>query len=284
MVTKAQPNNALLERMEYRALMLAKRAFQRLRPRRPTQAVFIGGMQRSGTNMIMDRLERSFLTDVFHERDPRAFDDYLMRPLPVIHRLFEGSPAPTFVIKALCELDQLTHLMAEFAPAKTVWIVRDYRDAVRSALVSFSDFKEHVRAIAADRSVDDWRAHGMSEETHRLVQRLWHPEMSEPTASALIWYFRNVLFFEQGFDRDPRVHLLAYETLVLNPEAECKSMFDFLNLPFSPWITRGVFSSSVRHQPPQDLDPEVGALCEGLLGRFAECRQRPLAPPSAASS
>lgn len=275
--------NALRERVEYRAMMIAKRLYQRVWPDKPKLSVFVGGMQRSGTNMIMDRLERSFATDVYHERDARAFDDYLMRPLPIIQDLFKASQAEFFVIKALCELDQLTSLMNTFAPAKTIWIVRDYRDAVRSALVSFSNFKEHVRGIAANRFVDDWRAHGMSEATHAIVCRHWHPDMSEPTASALIWYFRNVLFFDQGFDRDPRVHLLAYETLVNNPEAECKAMFDFLGLRYTPWITRGVFSSSVRHQPPQDLDPAVGALCEDLLARFAAC-SRPAATRNATAS
>ena len=256
------------ERFEHKVLIASKSAYQWVRRRSPAQVVFVAGMQRSGTNMLMDRLERSYLTDVYHERDPRAFDNYRMRERAVIHGLVAQSRAPTFVIKALCELDRLGELMAEFAPAKTVWIVRDYRDAVPSALNSFGNFTKQVARIAADRLVDDWRAGGMSEVTHGIVRGLWHAEMNEVSAAALIWYFRNVLYFEQGFDRDPRVRLVFYERLVQEPEQECSAIFEFLGVPWSEDITRGVFASSIRHKPLSGIEPAVAELCEGLARRF----------------
>jgi sulfotransferase family protein len=261
----------LLDRAEYHLFLMSKSTYQRLRPTRPRQVVFVAGMQRSGTNMLMDRLERSLATDVFHERDYRAFDNYRMRDRGVIHGLVRESRAQTFAIKALCELELLEALMEEFAPARTVWIVRDYRDAVRSALASFGNFTKQVARIVADRLVDDWRAGGMSEATHRRISTLWHPELSEASAAALIWYFRNVLFFQQGFDRDQRVRLVSYEALVQRPREECAAVFEFLGLPYSPWITRGVFASSIRHKPVPGIEPAVAELCEGLLRRFAAC-------------
>lgn len=264
----------VVERIEYKLMVATKFGAQALRPRAPEQVVFIAGMQRSGTNMLMDRLERSFDTDVFHERDPRAFNNYRMRDLGTIHALHQNSRAPHFCIKALCELDQLTELMELFAPAKTVWIVRDYRDAVRSALVSFGNFTKQVARIVANRHADDWRAGGMSDETHRIVCAHWHPEMSEASAAALIWYFRNVLFFQQDFEADSRVCLVSYEQLVQHPDAECARVFAFLGIPFSPWITRGVFASSIRHKPVPGLDPGVDALCQSLMRRFEDCRSR----------
>lgn len=258
------------ERLGYKLLIVSKSAYQWVRRREPAQVVFVAGMQRSGTNMLMDRLERSYLTDVYHERDPRAFDNYRMRDRTVIRRLVAHSRAPTFVIKALCELDRLGALMAEFAPAKTVWIVRDYRDAVRSALVSFGNFTRQVSRIAADRNVDDWRAGGMSEATHAIVRGLWHMGMSEASAAALIWYFRNVLYFEQGFDSDPRVRLVSYERLVQAPQQECSAIFAFLGVPYSEYITRGVFAGSVRHRAMTDIEPAVARLCEELAQRFEQ--------------
>lgn len=258
------------ERLGYKMLIASKTAYQWVRRHSPKQVVFVAGMQRSGTNMLMDRLERSFLTDVYHESDPRAFDNYRMRDRRVIRRLVAGSRAPTFVIKALCELDSLGELMSEFAPAKTVWIVRDYRDAVRSALNSFGNFTKQVARIAEDRRVDDWRAGGMSEATHGMVQGLWHPEMTEPSAAALIWYFRNVLYFEQGLDRDPRVRVVSYERFVQEPEQECQAVFDFLCLPYSSEVTRGVFATSIQHKPLPGIEPAVAELCEGLARRFEQ--------------
>lgn len=262
---------ALLDRADYELLLAAKAVYQLFFPKHVRQVVFVAGMQRSGTNMLMDRLERSFATDVFHERDRRAFDNYRMRERAVVRDLVTRSKAPTFAIKALCELEQLADLMDEFAPARTVWIVRDYRDAVRSALLSFGNFTKQVARIVADRKVDDWRAGGMSEATHRIVSALWHPGMSEASAAALIWYFRNVLFFQQGFERDPRVCLVAYEALVQQPRQECAAVFGFLGLPFTLRITRGVFASSIQHKPVPGIEPAVAQLCEDLMTRFASC-------------
>jgi hypothetical protein len=258
------------ERLGHKTLLAAKGTVQFVRPRGVGLTVFVAGMQRSGTNMLMDLLERSIATEVFHERDGRAFDNYRMREREVVRRLRDGSRSSVFVIKALCELDQISSLMADFAPAKVVWIVRDFRDAVSSALASFGNFGKQVARVAEDRFVDDWRAQGMSAETHELVRRLHHPAMSEASAAALIWYFRNVLFFEQQLERDERVMLVAYEELVRDPERICRRMFEFAGLNYSDWITRHVFSSSVRCKPGPDLEPGDTAVCLELTARFRE--------------
>ena len=79
-------------KLERHILLGSKYAAQRM-TQKPSQklTVFVAGVQRSGTNMLMDALERSFETDVYHERDPRAFDNYLMRPPEVIARLHARS-------------------------------------------------------------------------------------------------------------------------------------------------------------------------------------------------
>jgi hypothetical protein len=261
------------EQIEYRALLarkwLAHRAPREAQPRRH---VFVGGMQRSGTNMLMDLIERSMQTDVFHERDPRAFDNYIMRDPAVIRSLINQSRAPHFVIKCLCELDRLPALMDEFTPSKGLWIVREYRDAVNSALVSFSRFTQQIERVAKGQADGEWFAGGMSDETKRLVRELWHADMNEATAGALIWYFRNLLYFQMALDRDPRVKLLSYEALVTQPAKECEQVFDFLGLPFSPFITSKVFASSISKKNPPPVADEVARLCDDLMQRFSAVR------------
>lgn len=261
------------EQIGYRTLLASKWCVQRLPSAAgPRRHVFVAGMQRSGTNMLMDLIERSMLTDVYHERDPRAFDNYMMRELPVIRRLAEQSRAPHFVIKCLCELDQLPALMEAFQPSKALWIVREYRDAVNSALVSFGRFSQQIERIAKGKAGTEWFARGMSEETTQIVRDLWHPDMDEATAAALIWYFRNLLFFQLGLDRTPQVKLLSYEALVTRPAEQCEEAFRFIDLPYSSFITRKVFASSISKKSPPPIAPEVAALCEGLMQRFIAVR------------
>ena len=88
---------ALMIRAQRRAILLAKAVWQRVVPRPPVRTyVFVAGMQRSGTNMVMDVLERSLGTDVYHENDPRAFERYEMRDPAVIRQLANGSGTPLF--------------------------------------------------------------------------------------------------------------------------------------------------------------------------------------------
>lgn len=260
----------LQARLARRLLLWNKALLQRCRGTSTGRTqVFVVGMQRSGTNMLVDCLERSYQTDVYHETDPRAFDQYLMREPAVIRQLVQRSPAECFVIKALCELDRLPMLATAFAPAKIVWIVRDYNDVVNSARVSFKSLPGDMTRLAADRDGADWRGRGMSDATHVLLRRLYTPGSSADTAIALFWYLRNILFFEQGWDRDPRVLLVRYERLVTQPEQEFRRLFTFLGLRYAPRISRHVFAHSIGRRETPAIAPEVRAVCEDLLARFA---------------
>lgn len=259
--------------MTRRGFLAWKAAAQRVRyfsGQNNRHYVFVAGVQRSGTNMIMDVLERSYETEVIHERDQRAFDNYRMRERPRIQRLAERSPAPVFVIKALCELQELRSLMDEFTPAKALWVMRGYEDVVNSMLVSFRNQAKQVQRIVADRHGDDWwLGKGMSDETFMLLQKLLHPDISNASAAALQWYFRNILFFEQNLDRDPRVMAVSYESLVTDPQDRFRRIFDFLGLKFTPRVAGSVFASSIRRRTPPEIEPAVREICEDLSLRIA---------------
>lgn len=237
--------------------------------------VFVAGVQRSGTNMFMDVLERSLETAVFHETDSRAFSNYIMRDVETIRGLSDSSRPPVIVIKALCESQRLLSLLEEFRPAKAVWIFRHYGDVVNSMLRSFTKHAVHISRIAEDRSSADWRGEGMSDETHAMVRRFARPDLNAPTAAALMWYLRNVLYFEQRLDSDPRSHLIHYDSLVSDPRTEFRKAFEFLGLRYSDGLVRDVYSSSVGKRPLPEIDEPVAAVCETLYERLTEdCRDR----------
>lgn len=264
---------SLRERLERRAWRHWKSLLQHMGQPLPRTHVFVAGMQRSGTNMLMETLEWERHTDVYHETDPRAFDNYEMRPREVIHTLARNSPAPYFVIKSLCELDQIKSLLDEFAPSKALWIVRSYEDTVNSAIRSFGNFSGQLHRLARDKSAAGWRGRGMSDETQEILRRCDHPDINEPSAAALMWYYRNILFFEQGLERDPRVKLMFYEDLVSAPQPALRGVFDFLAMPdWSPWVSRYIHAASIRKSPQADIAPEVRRVCNDLANRFSALR------------
>lgn len=271
MTLTARARQLARNRLVYPAFLLRKRLYQRLRPQRPPHRhVFVSGVQRSGTNMLMDMLERSMHTDVFHERDPRAFDGYLMREPSVIHALSRASVAECFVIKTLCELEQIPDFLVSFHEPRCIWIYREYRDVANSMLISFKSVPETVRRMARLGAEAGWWGAGMSEQTHALLQRLTARSLSDHSLSALLWYARNVLFLEQGLDNDPRVALCRYETLVSQPQVEGARLCAFLGLPFRSHYVRGITGRSVGRRPPPALDAEVEAICADLLARLDE--------------
>lgn len=246
----------------------AKALRQRLRPRPVAQHVFVAGMQRSGTNLLMDVLDASVATRVFHETDPRAFERYEMRDPAVIRQLAQSSPAPVFVIKALCELDRIPSLMTSFAPARTLWLVRDWRDSVNSAIRSFGNFVPQWQRLAQG-DANDWRGRGMSPATRELLMALYRPDASEAEGAAIMWFYRNALFFEHQLATDTRVRVVFYEALVQNPMREVAAVYDFLGLPgFNAAIAGRIHARSVKHRSPPDISPAVVALCDELLARF----------------
>ncbi len=254
------------ERVLWRAV---KPVLQRATGRDAQRHLFVAGMQRSGTNMLMETLEWSRHTAVYHETDPRTFDNYQMRPRALVQAVAARSAAPLFVIKCLCELDEVRSLMDAFAPARVVWLVRSYDDTVNSAIRSFGNFHHQAMRLARDKTAADWRGRGMSDETQAHLRRLVHPGMNEASAAALMWYYRNVLFFEQRLDVDERAQALSYERLVAEPGPTLQAVLQANGQPVGgPWLTRYVHVRSVGKSPQADIEPGVRSLCDGLLARF----------------
>lgn len=252
------------------SFLTAKNLYWRLHAIPPEQKryVFVAGVQRSGTNMLMDILEKSWLIDAYHERDERAFDNYKMREVPVIEKLATASPYPVFAIKSLFELQDLPELMVHFSPAKTLWIIRDHNDTVNSTLRSFS--RNLVQRInrALKPGSTEWLGTGMSENTRQLLDPFVHADMRPSDAAAIQWYMRNILFFEAAFDSNPNVLAISYEKLVTRPEAEIRRICKFIDIPYAHRLSKGIFSSSIGKRGKPQVSDQIDRLCAGLKERF----------------
>ena len=256
---------------ERRIWLASKSLKQHLRPfRGEKKCVLIPGMQRSGSKLLVHLLEWSRHTDCYPENDRRAFDYFQMRNTDKILELIAASPAEFFVIKSLCESDHTHMLLRKFAPAKAVWILRDFRDCVNSCIRNFNGFAMRTHRIVEDRALAGWRGRGMSDQTWRLLKKLDKPDMNEATGAALQWYYRNIFYFEQNLEVDPRVMLVKYEDMVTEPLSTVSGIFDFVGIPgMSPWIVRQIHARSLRKNATPPIDREVYELCIGLQDRFA---------------
>ena len=149
-------------------------------------AVFVVGLQRSGTNMFMDTVDRSPLVWIYNEGARSAFVDFRLRPPEVIERLIERSPGKATVFKPLCDSHLTDRLLDRHPGSRAIWIYRSYVDAVNSGIRLWGGNERAIRWIAEERWQElDWRGERLGDEAIELVRRLHRDGISRSDATAL---------------------------------------------------------------------------------------------------
>ena len=229
---------------------------------------FVAGAQRSGTNMIMNVIERHPDTYVFKESDPRAFDGFMMRAISQIENLVDRTIPSIVVVKALHEAHDLYWMLDHFEGSKLVWMFRDYVDVINSNQRRFNDTRNYIDEIVKDPRRGFWRGLGMTDETLAIVREHYSEDLDNNSAQALFWYYRNQLFFYQNFDEDSRVLLIKYEPFVSEPLNYLDSIVRFVGLEADPNLVKTVHRSSIRKNEPPEIAANIVALCDGMRDRL----------------
>lgn len=250
---------ALNKRLGQRALTGGKR------PR----ALFIVGVQRSGTNMLDGVLNNSLETTVFNEDHPHAFTNYRLRPIEEVQRLIDRQLSPWVVFKPLCDSQRIDELLATFQDSRAVWIYRNQHDVIRSTLKKWPKTQvNHVRRIV-EGDATHFSSERVSAEYRELLSTFYSPDMLVQDAAALKWLVRNNYYFEYGLCEQPeKVLLMNYDRLVSQPESECRRLFEFLGIQFNPAFVDFVHSTSKRNTPIEGLNPDISRLCDAMLARL----------------
>lgn len=235
-------------------------------------AVFLVGVQRSGTNMVVRGLEASPEFEVHNENDRRAFDRFRLRPLPAVRAIVEASGHAFVLFKPLCDSHRVNELLDGLdtaSPARAIWAYRSVDGRVASALAKFGDTNLRVLAeIASGGGRDRWQAQGLSPASQRLIESFDYDTMTPATAAALFWYVRNILVFEHGLDCRPDVAVVSYDALVADPEARMQELCAAIGVRYDPGLVAHVESRPPKDRRPLDIDPRVRELCTALDARL----------------
>jgi len=230
--------------------------------------IWIAGVQRSGTNMMMTAFDNHKLTHVFHESDPRAYVNYSLKSNDFLQTLFQKKIAPYIVAKSLLDADRLLELLEVFPESKAVWPVRNYNDVVKSHKVLWPDYREEIDEIAQGKTVNSWRGRNIAKETRKKIQDLYHPNISVIDCKALLWLMRNDYVFQNQLDKNNRVLLLNYEDIAQNPVSGCKLLAKFADLPYYDQMASGIHSRSIQKKQTPDMDPAIKEACEDMQKRL----------------
>ncbi|RMD90845.1 MAG: hypothetical protein D6807_00955 [Alphaproteobacteria bacterium] len=275
---KNKGNNAQLRsRFDGLALRLLKRLRQLLQGRPAPdskQVFFIAGVQRSGTNMIVNMLTPPASTEVYRETDPRAYRDFELRDIDTLHQLVARSFGRITVFKALCELQKLPALLDAFPRARALWIVRRPEDMINSHIrARFSVNRtiscgERMKNIVDGRDPEGWRGRDIGETTLAAIRDMAHDGLSHESGVGLFWLMRNRLYFDLGLDRDERVRAVCYEDLVTAPDDYAAALFEWLGLPSKRSAVKKVNPASIGRYPPPDVERPILEACHDLYDRF----------------
>ncbi len=230
--------------------------------------VYLVGVQRSGTNMLVRGLERSPEFETHNENDRRVFHRFQLRSDATVADVVRASRHRYVLFKPLCDSHRVDHLLDHLsaqAPGRAIWAYREVDGRVRSAIAKFGDSNLRVLAeIAAGGADWRWQAQRLSQESLELVRSFDYSAMTPESAAALFWYVRNALYFELGFhDRDD-VMLSSYDALVADPELAIRPLCGFLGVAWDPRLVAHISPRPNSARPPLPLDPEIRARCDAL--------------------
>lgn len=246
---------------------------------RPGSAVpvFLVGVQRSGTNMVVRGLEAAPEFEVHNENDRRAFDRFELRPLSAIHGIVAASTHRFVLFKPLCDSHRVDELLDDGriqGTGRALWAYRSVDGRVASSLAKFGDVNLRIlRAIAAGGADDRWQAQRMSQDTLEFIRSFDYDLMSPATAAALFWWARNRLVFELGLDGREDVALICYDALLADPEARMREVCRFLGFEWNPLLIAHIEQRSLRRQIVE-IDPRVRERCTELAQHLEAVRTR----------
>jgi lipopolysaccharide/colanic/teichoic acid biosynthesis glycosyltransferase len=235
-------------------------------------AVFMAGVPRSGTNMMVRGLAALPEFEIHNEGDRSAFRRYRLRPDPVIRELIVHSKHAFVLFKPLLDSHRVPGLLDELdvsAPPKALWAYRDVDGRVRSTLSKFGPAASNaLRAIASGSGEGSWQAEGLSGDSLELIRSIDWEHAQPADGAALLWYVKNRLFFEMGLDKRTDVLPISYDDLVGNPTATMRGVCGFLGANWDIRASSHIDSRSAGRREPVLIDPRIRAWCDDLAEQF----------------
>ena len=236
------------------------------------RAVFLVGVQRSGTNMVVHGLEASPAVEVHNENDRNVFSRYLLREDDIVRDLVMQSRHQIVLLKPLSDSHRTVELLDDLeltTPPLAIWAYRNVDDRARSAVAKFGDVNRRVLAqIAAGEGDHRWQAQGLSEQSLEFIRSVDPAHLSPESAAATFWLVRNRLYFDQRLHERDDVLLVSYEQVTADPALSMQRLASFVGLPYTPALAAHIDGRAGGGRPALDLDPRVRAACDDLQARL----------------
>lgn len=240
-------------------------------PQRSITPVFLIGCGRSGTNMVLDSLGKSFQVDVFNEDHPAAFEKWRLKDFSIIENLNRDGYAKIKLYKPILDSHLARNFLVNFQESKIIFVFRHYSDVINSSIKYFGKDSWPIR-------VEQWVKNDFAEfasapppdSTIMLIKARWHNDMSTEDSIGLYWLFYNSLFFDLGLHKNNRVVLVKYENIVTQPINDLRKLCQFLGIHYDSKMSKGIFRSSINREPTPILNNLIRNDCDDLWYKLCD--------------
>lgn len=238
------------------------------RPPDNSQPVFIVGSGRSGTTNLVDILGRSLDTAAYSEGHPAAYNDLRLKPLDQVAGLIQNCRFKVTIFKPIQDSHRIKELLLRFPDSKAVWIYRNYDDVVNSTMRKWGAWNKGIHDLELLKKGEGRWSENISGDTLGFFKDNYTPDISIQDSVCLIWYMRNIQFFEFELEDESRVRLVNYEKLVTSPEQEFSKVFSFAGCEFNTLYIKDVYSTSISKHPIPPIRPAIKQRCDALYSQF----------------
>jgi Sulfotransferase family len=240
--------------------------------------VFLFGLPRSGTNMMVRGLDTAPEFEVYNDGDRRAFRRHHLRGDEVVRDLVVRSRHRYVLFKPFLDNHRILTLLDGLdtpTPPRVLWAYRDVDGRARSALRKFGPAASNaLRDIAAGRGSHHWQARGLSDESLDVIRTVDWDRAGPGDGAALLWYVVNQQLFELGLDRREDVLPVSYDAMVSDPQGTMRGVCRFLGMRWDVTLVADVDERSRVARDPLPLDPRIRELCGALAARLDEAADR----------
>jgi len=230
--------------------------------------IFVLGYGRSGTSIIINLLGHVWGVDAHGETSRHFMDRYFLDVEKLDGYLKKRNILPCVALKPILNSCEASFLLSRYENSKVVWMYRDYTSVTESAVKKFGHsvgaiLKLHIEGDEQE----NWLSSTIRPETCQVIKSMNYSGFNLVDWTALVWWSVNHSFFSSGLDKEPRVIVVKYDSLVSDPRGTLNSIFSFVGLrpgDISKYITTSRSSVSdgvvVSH--------EVRTLCEEMMNKL----------------
>jgi len=245
-------------------------------PRGAARPVYVVGLQRSGTNMLLRGVDAAPEVEVLGEGDRRVMHRYRLAGEEPLVRAVERSRHRVVLLKPLCDSQHVDRLLdsPRLPGGRALWVYREPLARARSEVAKFGASNLlALRAVADGRGAGTWQGERLPEASVELVRSFDLAAMTPASAAVLFWAVRNRLVVDLGLERRDDVALVSYDAVVADPAVEVARLCRHAGVEPRPALWGHVEPRST-HPPALDVDPAALAVAREVHELLEDLRHR----------